>query len=481
MPSKVKPILKSFSDLQAPTPAQVTEQTHRKIVKGILPKKTFGKTLTLMPKPDAEEIKKLAEDAPVYEAPAVKPKIYRDPKTGRMISAAKYAELMQEAPVEEAKPAGSNIATANFPPKGDPNLGDGVEEQVEPTAEPEAEHTAEVVKDDEQEIEAEAVAEDDEEFIDDKEEEIRAILIDQLLAFDSGSKGDLLRDTYARMSTTQLQDQLTLLQLEWGGSAKMKASLEAVQALIKRAQDNPITKARMSLLAIKYKEYHRLAQQVEKALGTDTVINGMQHKEYHAQLKSVIQTNAVLGSAIREMADLIAFKVGDEPEDGNLAPANVAELVRICLATGTSAKAWLTAMAEGNKRNTVLEAELKRAKEQLKAVNEALGNSRDQYAKREDELRKQQHARFGNKFALVNYDGHFLSVDEDADAINPRTLSFVPEMERALLVGSEEKVRRVFDRLRAWSRLSSKYRKLVIKKGLHPDGITLVRVTLMKV
>lgn len=313
------------------------------------------------------------------------------------------------------------------------------------------------------------------------EDEVRSVLIDELLQFDSGEHRAGLREAYARLSTDSLQEQLTLLQAEWGGSVKMKASLEAAAALIKKASNNQLAKARASLLGQKYKEYHLLAQKVEKALGADTVINGMKHTEYHKQLTSIIKTNAALSSAIREMANMVAFNTSDEVPDANLAPANVEELVRVCLAVGVSAKSWILARGELSKRVLYLENELARIIESRKAVQEALNSARDAATARDAMLAKQQHARFGQKFALVNLDGQFMTMDEDAEAINPKVLDFDDDMANALLMTSEEKVRRVYDALRRWSKPASKYAKLVQRKGLHPAGLSVVRVTLTKI
>lgn len=317
----------------------------------------------------------------------------------------------------------------------------------------------------------------------DTESEVRAVLIEQLLEYDHGPNRATLFEAYSGLPTANLQEQLTLLQAEWGGSTRMRAALLDVDRLIKSAMDNPLTKKRMSLLGIKYKEYHLLAQKVEKALGTDTVIGTMRHTEYHKQLKSVIGTNAVLSGAIREMADLIAYQTSDAPEDDNLSPANVDELVRVCLAVGTSAKSWLMAASEQAKRIRQLEADKLRAAEVQKATNATVVNLRDAMAAREEELRKQTHARFGQKYAIVNYQGEFLALEEDADAtsINPKVLRFSSDMTEAIMPKSEEKVRKIFDSLRRWSKVSSKYTKLVAKKGLHPDGLSVVRVTLTRI
>lgn len=310
---------------------------------------------------------------------------------------------------------------------------------------------------------------------------VRAVLIDQLLEFDSGEHRAGLREAYARLTTDSLQEQLTLLQAEWGGSVKMKASLEAANALIKKAQTGQLAKARATLLGQKYKEYHLLAQKIEKALGADTVISGMKHTEYHKQLTSIIKTNASLSTAIREMANLLSFNTTDEVPDANLAPANVEELVRVCLAIGVSAKSWILAKGELSKRITQLENELARIIESRKATQEALNNAREASQQREAALLKQQHARFGQKFAIVNLDGQFLTMDEDAEAINPKVLDFADDMANALLMNNEEKVRRVYDALRRWSKAGSKYVKLVQRKGLHPAGLSVVRVTLTKI
>lgn len=460
MPSKSKKVIRSLGELNSSKP---------QAVKAILPPAKAKRPILKMPSEQAAEVATLDNDAAVTELDA---DTSIDAVNLEVVEADALnvdlddQEVQQEAALETGLvvlPADSEVVSETSAPVS-AEVPSPVSEAVGPP------------------VEVAVAAIEDNDAVDD-ESAVRAVLIDQLLEFDAGDKQELLRTTYANLTTEALQQQLTLLQSEWGGSAKFKASYEAVNKLIKEAHNDKLTKARMSLLAIKYKEYHLLAQKLEKALGRDTIISGLKHTEYHRQLRMIIQHNSVLVKGIREMADMLAFQhnFGEADATDSMTPADTTELIRVMLSIGTSAKSWLLAMDAANQRNDQLQAQLARSQAFLKTAREEATVLRDNYAAREEELRRQQHGKFGTKFAIVNYEGEFLALAEGATGINPRVLDFETEMEYALLMTSQEKVRQMFDGLRRWSKLSSKYHKLMLKKGLHPDGLSIVRVTLTKI
>lgn len=500
MPSKAKQVLKSLAELPAPKVEEVQaaaeanakpkmpaikKPTPDMIRKGLLARKPSVKLVT-----QTAVTKLPAADAKAKPEPKLsfveRMKAAREAKAAKLAANPDWPEpLPAEVEVVELDQIADNVTKEDIGKKFQTaSLGEVELVGIGPSKEIAADISGNIAMDPApSHAEGTESTTNDADDAVDTESEVRAVLIEQLLEYDNSHNRQTLFEAYSGLPTANLQEQLTLLQAEWGGSTKMRAALLDVDRVIKSAMDNQLTKKRMSLLGIKYKEYHLLAQKVEKALGTDTVVGTMRHTEYHKQLKSVIGTNAVLSGAIREMADLIAYQTPDAPEDENLSPANVDELVRVCLSIGTSAKSWLLVAAEQTKRIRQLEADKLRAAEVQKATNATVVNLRDAMAAREEELRKQTHARFGQKYAIVNHLGEFLALEDDADAtsINPKMLRFSSDMTEAIMPASEEKVRKIFDSLRRWSKVSSKYTKLVAKKGLHPDGLSVVRVTLTRI
>lgn len=313
--------------------------------------------------------------------------------------------------------------------------------------------------------------------------EIRKELISSLLEYDMSNRHKQLEEVYNRLPTARLNDMLDLLRAEWGGSAQFKKSVTDIEELIHRAENSVLTRQRVSLLRQKYTEYHKLAVKVEKALGTDTVIHTMKHTEYHKLLERLVKTHAVLSRAVREMSEMVAFQVSDGVKEGGdiFNPDNTEEMVKILLAVGTSMKTWMLASAEANKQARELMVTRDKLVEEVKNLNQALKFERERYATREEDLRRKAHRRFGMKLALVNGEGMFLARMPGEKAINPLTLELTPHISRAIILNDEAQLRQVYDKLRMWSRPDSKYAKVMKRKGLRPDYLDKVEITLTKI
>lgn len=316
------------------------------------------------------------------------------------------------------------------------------------------------------------------------EEEIarRENVINALLDFNSKHYESDLKAVYATIATERLEEMLNLLNAEWGGSPKAKASIEAAQKLFKESVSHRLTKARKSILTTKYKEYHLLAQKVEKVLGTDTVVHTLKLTDYHKALQQMIEHHSALSQGVREMANMIAFDVSESGEDGpDMVPEDTVELLRILLTVGVSAKNWMLSSNEAVKANAKLEERVSQLTKELKAANKMVVDERQRYADREEEIRKATNAKFGAQFALINGSGQFIGLEEDAESINPSVMKFVSNLDQALLFKTEEKMRLLYDRLRRWSKKDSKYFKLTHRRGFTPDNLSTVTVTLTRV
>lgn len=318
----------------------------------------------------------------------------------------------------------------------------------------------------------------------DQAEEIRReTVINSLLEFNSKHHEADVLAVYAMIPTDKLEEILNLLNAEWGGSAKAKASIESAQKLFKEAVSHKLTKARKSVLTTQYKEYHLLAQKVEKLLGTDTVIHTLKLTEYHKSLQKMIEHHSALSQGVREMADMIAFDVSaaGESEGPDMVPTDTVELLQILLTVGLSAKNWMLTSNEAVNTNTKLKEQVARLTKELKTANEMVASERERYSEREAEIRKATDAKFGAQFALINSSGQFVGLMEDAESINPKVMQFVNNLDEALLFKTEEKMRLLYDRLRRWSKKDSKYFKLVHRRGFTPDHLSTVTVTLTRV
>lgn len=312
--------------------------------------------------------------------------------------------------------------------------------------------------------------------------ERREALIVSLLEYASADKAKELRAVYEILPVMKLEELLTLMQAEWGGSPQFKATIEAAEKLFKSASNSRGNKAKQSVLAAKYKEFNLLAQKVEKALGFDTVISGLKLTSYQNLLKTMITHHSALSQGIREMAEMISLTVPEtEDDNGTPVPANTHEQLRVLLSIGISAKNWMMTANEAVLHNRRLQAENVMISNNLKMVNDALKESRAAYTAREEELRKATHARFGQKYVLVNVAGKFLALEEDAESINPKLLRFVEKLEHALTFNTQERMNLVYDKLRRWSRKDSKYAKIMHKKGLRPENLSTAVVTLTRV
>jgi len=316
-----------------------------------------------------------------------------------------------------------------------------------------------------------------------EEAQTRDVLIDQLLQFSGEYQHATMRLAYAVLPISTLEEQLYLLKTEWGGSAEMRNRLLDADELISAARRGRLTRERKSLLDMQYREYHILAQKLARLVGNDTVIHGLQHTVYHEQLHNLIESTAVIMSAVRAMGDMIAYGLPPEEQGvvDDLSPQNLTELVNVCLTVGTSAKSWLMAADSSGKRIKALESQLMTAQESLRATTQAFAGYRETTQRQAEELRKLEHRNFGAKYCLVDPSGRFLSLDPDAKAVNPRVLSLEENMELALMLRNTAKVEQVMDALRRWAKPNSKYRKMMVRKDIDPRSLTAVRVTLTRV
>lgn len=311
-----------------------------------------------------------------------------------------------------------------------------------------------------------------------KDTVLRRELIDKLLEYDSGDNADRLRAVYTRLPDDRLRDMLSLLEAEWGGSPLGRIAYADIEKRFQALSTSPVVKARKSLLAAKYKDYHKLAQKIDKALGKDTLIGAMKHTEYHRMLNTLIEHHSVLAHGIREMADMVSMPLPEETPEEVLVPLDTEHLLRILLSVGISAKTWLLASNELRGQIDKLEAQNAQQVTQIKNAYKGRDEAISRLALKEEEIRRSKHSRFGVKYAIVNEDGEFLALTEDAKSINPRMLEWSEDFEEALLMTTEEKIRKVFDAMRRWAHPKSKYSRLMQRNGMHPRDLDVVAVTL---
>jgi hypothetical protein len=327
-------------------------------------------------------------------------------------------------------------------------------------------------------------AEEDENVEDFNVEDFRNVVINSLIEYESSEENaKAMRVVYSAMTTERLSETLQYLQKEWGGSAAFKHALEAAKELITASDASPETRARISVLHQKHKDYHALAQKISQVVGNDTVINQMQHTAYHETLTAVLKDYMALSAAVKHVAKLVRYPIpsADDVVESTRHTVNLESQIKSLIYVGSTARSWLVS-ADAIKRDLEdSRAETIKVEAELKRIRDLYEHEKARNLEITKAVQANKMASFGNRLGLALPGGGLIGLNVPlfkGVKIKREDIIITHELNKAILVESMGQLEKLEDALFIWAK---KYPKSFEKLGINPSHLMHVTITIDKV
>jgi hypothetical protein len=125
-----------------------------------------------------------------------------------------------------------------------------------------------------------------------------------------------LPSTLDMMTDAQLEEHLKLLDANNGGSWNMATALTAAKENYEKFISSEVLNAKLKLVDEKSHDFVRMAQQISRKLGSDTVISGVRVDEYHTLLRKIVKDYSAVMDKVFSVGQTLGINYPD-PEPSN--------------------------------------------------------------------------------------------------------------------------------------------------------------------
>lgn len=242
----------------------------------------------------------------------------------------------------------------------------------------------------------------------------------------------------------QLKEYVATVRRNSGGSVSVASLIDQTQAQYEAALLTESTMRKLAMVDAKGNDFIKIAQNYQRVMGTDIVVHGTRHQEYHELLRTLTKHTSAIDLAITHMAERVGVLV---PE--NLLLGGERYPVLDGAQINTKVAIYILNLISENLRVWAEDADM--AQKARRAAEDAATKSRAALEQKHRELvsknEEVQVARAKHEkatsnvlgYVITNDDGDYLCIKNENKPISMGNLTFTSVLQEAIIMSTKSK------------------------------------------